>query len=235
VFQVQQEARVGEIMIGVLTGLQDEAKIIGPTSGSVVSLCGAHARDNLQTLLPPDVTGIVSFGVCGGLSPKVQVGDLVFGTFVTDGKNVYKADQEWFFQMAGRLTFPHHGAGVYSGGMIAGDTPAERHHLHSAMRAWTVDDESVAVAQFAASRGVPFAIVRSVSDDWLETVPLASKNATNPDGTSNLDAVLRSLREHPEQIFDLVKVAFNFERALGTLRGAVRIFGPSFLKEIPVG
>jgi hypothetical protein len=58
-------------MIGVLTGLQDEATIIGPTSDSVVSLCGARARDNLQTLLPPDITGIVSFGVCGGLSPKV--------------------------------------------------------------------------------------------------------------------------------------------------------------------
>jgi adenosylhomocysteine nucleosidase len=220
-------------MIGVLTGLEDEAKIIGPTSGSVVSLCGARARDSLQTLLPPDITGIVSFGVCGGLSPKVQVGDLVFGTFVTDGKNVYQADQEWFYQMAGRLTFPHHGARVYSGGEIAGDTPAERDHLHSAMRAWTVDDESVAVARLAASRGIPFAVVRSVSDDYLETVPPASKNATNPDGTSNVDAVLNALKQHPEQIFDLIKIGFNFERALGTLRGAVRIFGPSFLKDIP--
>jgi adenosylhomocysteine nucleosidase len=216
-------------LITVLTGLSDEASIIGPSSDAMTVLCGKAQRDKLNELTPASTTGLVSFGLGGGLSPRLQVADLVFGTKVTDGIDTFQADQDWFFRMAGRLTFPHHGAPAYSSGEIAGDTPAERHRIFSATRAWTVDDESLAVAQLAKARNIPFAVVRTISDDYLETVPPAIKNATNPDGSSDVDAVLKSLAEDPSQIFDLVKVAINFERALGTLRGVWRVLQPTFL------
>jgi hypothetical protein len=69
---------------------------------------------------------------------------------------------------------------------------------------------------------------RAVSDDYLEAGPAASENATNPDGTPNIDAVLRSLHEDPHQMPDLVKVTINFQRALGTLHGVWRILQPRF-------
>ncbi len=215
-------------MITVLTGLTDEAAILAHTPGLKV-LCGASDRDNLGKRLPAGTTGLVSFGVCGGLSPRVQVADLVFGTFVTDGGSTHKADQDWFYTMAGRLTFPHHGAPVYSTGKVGADTPAERHHLFSTSKAWTIDDESFAVGHLAATLGIPFAIIRSVSDDYLDAVPAATKNATNPDGSCNIDAVLQSLRADPSQMPNLAKVSVNYERALGTLRGAWRVLQPRFM------
>jgi len=215
-------------MITVLTGLTDEAAILRDTPGVKV-LCGSADRDNLAKRLAPKTTALVSFGVCGALSPRLKVADLVFGTFVTDGGIRHKADQNWFYTMAGRLTFPHHGAPVYSTGEIGADTPEERHRLFSSSKAWTIDDESFAVAHVAATLGLPFAIVRSVSDDYLEAVPAATKNATNPDGSANIDSVLRSLQQDPHQMLDLVKVSINFEQALGTLRGAWRNLKPGFL------
>jgi nucleoside phosphorylase len=220
-------------LITVLTGLSDEASIIGPSSDAMTVLCGSAARDNLNQLAPAHTTGLVSFGVSGGLSPRLEVGDLVFATAVTDGTDVFKADQEWFYRMAGRLTIPHHGARAYSGGEIAGDTPAERHELFLRTHGWTVDDESIAVAKVAASRGIPFAVVRAISDDYLEAIPPAVKHATNPDGSQDVDAVLRALAEDPSQIFDLVKVAFGFGRALGTLRGVWWVLRPTFLASPP--
>jgi hypothetical protein len=215
-------------MITVLTGLTDEAAILAGTPGLKV-LCGASARDNLRKKLPAHTTALVSFGVCGGLSPRLQVADLVFGTFVTDGGATHKANQDWFYTMAGRLTFPHHGAPVYSTGKVGADTPAERNHLFSTSKAWTIDDESFAVASLAVTLGIPFAIVRSVSDDYLDAVPAATKNATNPDGSSNVDAVLRSLQDDPSQMLNLAKFSVNYERALGTLRGAWRVLQPRFM------
>jgi adenosylhomocysteine nucleosidase len=213
-------------MITVLTGLTDEAAILANTPGVKV-LCGSADRDNLAKRLAPKTTALVSFGVCGALSPKLKVADLVFGTFVTDGSATrHKADQDWFETMAGRLTFPHHGAPVYSTGAEGADTPEERRRLFSESRVWTIDDESFAVAQVATTLGLPFAIVRSVSDDCHDTVPSATKNATNPDGTSNIDAVLDALRKDPSQVFNLVQISFNFEQALGTLRGAWRNLRP---------
>jgi hypothetical protein len=215
-------------MITVLTGLTDEADILADTPGVTV-LCGPAARDNLLALTPPGTEALVSFGVCGGLSPRLQVGDLAFGTAVTNGSSIHRADRDWFYTMAGRLTFPHHGAPVYSTGQIGADTPAERHQIYLSTKAWTIDDESLAVATVATALGIPFAIIRSVSDDYLQMMPAAIRNATNPDGSCNLEAILAALEADPIELLELPRVAWNFERALGTLRGAWRILQPNFL------
>ena len=215
-------------MITVLTGLTDEADILADTPGVTV-LCGPAARDNLRALVPAGTQALVSFGVCGGLSPRLQVADLVFGTAVTNGTATHRADRQWFYRMAGRLTFPHHGAPAYSTGLVGGDTPAERHQLFSEYRTWTIDDESLAVASAATELGIPFAVIRSVSDDYLESVPAAITNATNPDGSTNVDAILAALAADPELLLELPKVALRFELALGTLRGAWRTLQPNFL------
>lgn len=216
-------------MITVLTGMTDEAEILADTPGLTV-LCGPADRANLRALVPPGTQGLVSFGVCGGLSPKLQVHDLVFGTAVTNGTVTLRADREWFYTMAGHLTFPHHGAPVYSTGQEGGNTPAERHHLFSEYGTWTIDDESFAVATVAAELGIPFAVVRSVSDDYLEPIPAAIANATNPDGSCNFKAVLAAIEADRDLLFELPRVAINFGRALGTLIGAWWTLQPNFLK-----
>jgi adenosylhomocysteine nucleosidase len=216
-------------MITVLTGMTDEADILAGTPGLTV-LCGPADRANLRALVPPGTQGLVSFGVCGGLSPQLQVADLVFGTAVANGTVTPRADREWFCTMAGHLIFRHYCAPVYSTGQEGGNTPAERHHLFSEYGTWTIDDESLAVATVATEMGLPFAVVRSVSDTYLEPIPAAIANATNPDGSCNLAAVIAAIEADPDLLYELARVALNFELALGALRGAWWTLQPNFLK-----
>jgi hypothetical protein len=102
--------------------------------------------------------------------------------------------------MAGRLTFPHHGAPVYSTGQIGADTPAERHQIYLSTKAWTIDDESLAVATVATALGIPFAVIR-----WCRrlsaVMPAAIRCATNR-RSCNLEAILAALEADRIELFE---------------------------------
>jgi adenosylhomocysteine nucleosidase len=77
----------------------------------------------------------------------------------------------------------------------------------------------------AQARGIPFAVLRAVSDDADTSLP---RHATNPDGRAHIQSMLEALRAEPSQFFDLHKTAFEFVRAIGRLYDAYRVIGPDF-------
>jgi nucleoside phosphorylase len=84
-------------MLVAVCGLDDERRILAKSSALV--LCGAAATARLDSQVPANCTGILSFGVCGALSPGLRVGDLALGGTVMDGKEVHPADHQWLVRL----------------------------------------------------------------------------------------------------------------------------------------
>ena len=72
-------------MLGVVTGLKSEARLLRGTDLMCVSTGGrAHiARAKIDRLIGRGVRGLISFGIAGALSPELRTGDLVIADTVT--------------------------------------------------------------------------------------------------------------------------------------------------------
>lgn len=217
-------------MLVIVTGLSEEAEIVRPglRDGDLL-LCGSRDRDTLSSRVPVGCEGIVSFGVCGGLNPQVPVGSLVVASQVKyDPYNIATANQVWSDRLlrATLLLYPKK-VSCYSSVLQTASTPAQRLELSAETGASIVDMESGVVAAVAADKGIPFAVLRAVSDGWDQTVsddPLD----TNPDGSANIAEVLKGLVEDPAEITELVEEGRSFELALRTLSLAYSLVGLEF-------
>src|SRR5579859_7795360 len=82
--------------IGIVVGMQTEAALLAP--GSMIVCTGgrpAKAEQLARYLLEAGAEGLVSFGVAGGIDPRLAPGDLVIGTEVDLGGASLKADEAW--------------------------------------------------------------------------------------------------------------------------------------------
>ena len=215
-------------MIAIKTGMTDEAAIARSFSAKENQvLTGYQNTDSLETIIPHDCVGIISFGLCGGLAPCVQIGQTVLCTTLVTPNGSYRADPDWLHRLF--LKTKYYECHWYSSGEFnTADTPAQRKAIFDKTGAWVIDDETYMVAQFAKSRGIPFAAMRSCSDGYNDTVPLAARNALNPDGSSNLESVLASLAQDPGQVFNLIKIGEYYNTSLSELRTAALTVGPDF-------
>lgn len=173
-----------------------------------------------EAQVPSTVTGILSFGLCGGLVPGLPVGGVALANVLIDGKTIYRPNGLWTGRLAQALgvkPVPYFSTGEFD----LADTPDQRAELHTLYGASAIDDESGPMAQFAQRRGIPFAILRVVSDAYNDTVPLAARHAINPDGSSNVGSIIAWLEAHPDQagteLWDLVKIAGDYNQSLSVL------------------
>jgi adenosylhomocysteine nucleosidase len=104
----------------------------------------------------PDL--LISAGYCGALAPHLRIGDIV-------------ACQQ---------------AGGQPGEMLGVDqvvtTAADKQRAFRQTAAAAVDMESHALARFAHERGIPFRIIRAVSDEAAEDLGLDLNRARDPEG-----------------------------------------------------
>jgi adenosylhomocysteine nucleosidase len=131
--------------------------------------------------------GIIFSGVAGGLDPDLAVGDLViateviqhdYGAMVQGALEVYRAGALPFPQFRGELSLKANPAliatartaltGARFGTILTGDSylgcGRTRERLFSSFGGKAVDMESGAVAQVAEAFGVPWLIIRALSD-----------------------------------------------------------------------
>ena len=135
-----------------------------------------------------DCSGIIFSGVAGGLDPALSVGDLViathvvqhdYGAIVNGEHEVYRAGQLPFPAFRGEVRLPAndtlvsdarmaHGESVHFGTILTGDSylgcGVTRQRLFDRFAAKAIDMESAAVAQVAEAFGVPWLIIRALSD-----------------------------------------------------------------------
>ncbi len=85
-------------MLGVVTGLKSEAKLLKSLGLVCVSTGGQarEARRKIDRLIAEGATGLISFGIAGALSPELRTGDLIVADMVAnDIGEAWQTHQPW--------------------------------------------------------------------------------------------------------------------------------------------
>lgn len=209
----------------VATGFTREARTIVDTG--VVAITGGGVAANLERALTAaagrGAAGIVSYGLTGGLADGLAIGDWIIGDRL-DGAIAIETDRAWTERLRARLPQARVGGFFADGRMI--DTVAEKRALGLRHGALAVDMESHVAAKVAQAHGLPFAIVRIVSDEVGHLLPHAITVSMRPDGGLHGAAMARSLARNPRQIADVTATMVNFARGFAGLKAGARRLHP---------
>jgi adenosylhomocysteine nucleosidase len=215
------------------TGLAAEARIAaGP---GVRAVCGGLDAQRLAAALKREVargaSGIISFGIAGGLVPGMPSGTWLVGRGVVAAGMYWRCDAAWTRELQELLPEARL-ADIAASDAPVSDADARR-ALQRATSAVAVDTESHVAAAVAAVRGIPFAVFRVIADPAERVLPPAALVALRPGGTIDIAAVLRSLVRTPGQFPLLVRTTLDAatafrallrgRRRLGTCLGCARI------------
>jgi adenosylhomocysteine nucleosidase len=208
-------------MLGILCGFEAEAKVARQLS-PLVAMSGAQehlARSRTEELVNKGATVLLSFGVAGGLMPGLTSDSIIIGERVVSHEKSWACD-EIFISLLNRA-MPHGRKGSVFGSKHLVPKPEEKKKLFAFTGCLVVDMESQVIAEVAAARGLPFSVLRGVSDGVEEHFPPAALVGLNADGSANLKAVAKSVMREPKQLPALIALAKNTNRALKHLTNAV--------------
>ena len=208
-------------------GLKAEARIAAGLG--VASLaCGGDAP-TLARRLPQECerlrpVGLMSFGIAGGLDPRLTTGDVLIGSTVIAEEAHYECDVAWRRVLVRSL------AGAVVGPLAAGDhalaTPADKSGLYRRTLARAVDMESQHVARFASAHGLPFIALRVIADPADRALPGAALVGLQPDGRAAILKVILALMKTPAELPALLQVAHDSRQALARLLSSRLCLGP---------
>ena len=194
---------------------RDAFKIIA--SGSSAQ----RGRQAADRLVQQGCSKLLSFGIAGGLTPKLRVGDVVFSNHV-----VTTLDESYGKRPATKKVdgLSLGGAKPLQMSVCGVDeivfNPTDKARLHQHTRAAIADMESHGVARAASAAGVPFFVLRSVSDAVGDHLPEFVAEGVNEDGAANLKPILLALLKNPFRLGALLKLKGNTDRALSALQKA---------------
>ena len=208
----------------VATGFNREAATI--RQPGVIVIPGGGDAIGLRARLEQaaaGAAGLISFGMTGALVDGLAIGDWVIGDRLS-GAIELDCNARWREALAARLPGARVGGFFADGRMI--DTVAEKVALGERHDALAVDMESHVAGAVAAERGLPFAIVRCVSDGARHMLPHAITVSMRPDGGLDARAMLRSLARRPGQAADIARTTAGFARAMRELKRGAALLGP---------
>lgn len=210
-----------------VTGLTREAGIVAGDDVLVLASGGrtGSLAERIEAMLSPEVAGLISIGIAGALDPALKVGDAVIASRVTASDEQWSADKGWRERLAVALPGVRQEAIAGADRMII--EPADKLALRQATGAACVDMESHVTAAVAQRRGLPFAVVRIISDASHRALPKAVQVGMKPDGGMDLAAVLRSLAGDPRQLPGLIRTGLEAEAAFRALVGVRGRLGPT--------
>ncbi len=177
-----KEIKKGELLIN--TGKLHGHNVIVVKSGVGkvnAALCTQYIIDKFE----PDY--IINTGIAGGLASGLKVGDIVVGTELVqhdfdvscigyakgymctginpDKPTIFYSDKTLIkeFEEAAKGKFNVHTGVIASGDTFVSDKN-KKHEIKETFNAAAVEMEGCAIAQAASKNGVPFVIVRAISD-----------------------------------------------------------------------
>jgi len=190
--------------------------------GSLLALSGigrAAAATAAQALIDAGVSALMTFGMAGGLDPKLQPGSVVIPCelLASDGAR-YVANPAWREQVAAAVSPLR---AVTEGNLLTSthaiETPADKAAAFRATGAAAVDMESAAVAAIAAQHNLPFIAVRVIVDTAADMLPRAVVAASKA-GRVRLARLIGGLILAPREIGSLVRLAQRYRIAMRSLR-----------------
>lgn len=210
-----------EPKLGILCGLEDEAKALGRWRRHkrvLVAVTGANARRTGRAALGMWREGcrlLVSWGVAGGLAGELEPGDLILpdGVVLPDGSALALASD----------LLPELGAGPDEPAMLMAGSDrmvlraADKAALLGATGAVAVDMETHLVALAAEEAAYPALAIRAIADAADLDLPEFLEAAVGADGRPRIGAVLAGLAGRPAALPVLLKLRRGYKRGLDAL------------------
>lgn len=178
----------------------------------------ARAEVLADTLISRGVTGLISFGIAGGLAPDIRPGALVVAREVVlpDGTRL-AADLAWGDKVASAVR----GVTVHRAAIAGTDrmltSPEQKSDLRQRTGAVAADMESHGVVRATARRSIPFLAIRAVADPADRALPKSAIAGLDAAGTVRPLATLAALISEPAQISALFGTAADTVAALAAL------------------
>jgi adenosylhomocysteine nucleosidase len=173
-----------------------EHRVVAAVTGVGTALARAAA---IRLVDAVDVEWVIVFGIAGGIGNQIPIGTLVLPQLVVSG-----ADGSVHRPTPLRVGTPY-------GKLWTTDELILDQAQHTDLRVDGVialDMETAAVAQVCDDRGLPWSVVRAISDRASDgTVDTEILDLIRPDGTQNLPAVARYLVRHPGSLPRLMDLA----------------------------
>jgi adenosylhomocysteine nucleosidase len=188
-----------------------------------------HAEQALRAVLAQyQPVAILSLGFCGALSATLRVGDLVVcspvGALLTmpSGPHVAPSPVGWLHcdgslvQQALAIPMPPGSGQLVGGGCLTVPSAAGprgvKQRLSETFPSVAVDMESFWIGCLAQEAGVPFLVVRSVSDTLAESLP-SFDGLVDDFGRASLTTLSRYLLHHPLRVAQLARLGLQAQRA----------------------
>lgn len=208
----------------IATGLRREARLMAGPGVTVIAGGGDAARlERELDALARSASFILSSGLAGALDPSLKVGDVVIATEISADP---QRGRGFSRLLVGAVP------GSHTGRIIGSDVPlataADKAALLAQTGALAVDMESHVAARVAERHGLPFAVLRVISDMADTTLPAAALAGMRPDGGIAIGAILASLARSPGQIPALIRTGRDAEKAfrvLGRVHDTLRGLG----------
>lgn len=209
-------------MFVLLCGMESEAQVFLPYPN--LQILFGTARNNLAQYIPKDCKGLISAGTAGGLDSRVKRGDLIVANaVVTIDEKIYAAHPPWAASVINKT-----GGAIgrlFSSPNEITQTPAQRIAVSKKYNAIADDEESWAVAETALKLGLPFIVLRAISDQSDQTLLPDDTTAVNPDGSIN---VIKEIPDFFEDPGEAILEATGLEQALITLKNTFDRLGNNF-------
>lgn len=185
-------------VVGAQIGATD---VVIAATGDGAERAGERAESFCERTRPRAVVGA---GIAGALSRGLGVGTIVAGKRVRDGAGDAPAPDARLLSRALQ-------AGAEEGTLLTVARPvtsaAEKMRLAATLEGvCAVDMESAAWARVAASRGIPYVVVRSISDAADEGLPEYLAACLGEDGAIRRGAVVARALARPSRIPDLFRM-----------------------------
>ena len=224
--------------LGIVAALAAETRVLGRATTSrgapasladgtllVVSGMGqAAAGRGARALVDAGVRALISWGMAGGLDPTLAAGTLLLPCEVASPEGaLFLTAEDWRQRLRSALVASQP---VCCGKLLtcraAIGSSADKAIAFRQTAAVAVDMESLAIAEVAASRRLPFLVVRAIVDTAADEVPraLVAAAATDADGVS-LGRLIGALARTPPDLLPVLRLARRFRAASRALAAAV--------------
>jgi hypothetical protein len=198
------------VRVGVVVGLEAEARIARRFARDVIAAPGSNAMQAAEQLVTRGCDLLLSFGIAGALVDTLQPGDLVVATEVVHAHGRFAAAQSM------QVNVPHRSGAVF-GAVEAVVRAADKRRLAQSSQCIAVDLESAHVAIVANRRGRRFAVLRAIADPASRDIPPAALLGLDADGHTRPGAVLGALMRDPKQLGGVIRLAFDARAAMERL------------------
>lgn len=203
-------------------GATGAGELIHLPEGAMMLLSGVganRARLAARALLEKGATALVSWGTAGGLLPGLPPGSLILPeSIIAADQSVYYVDPVWHERLSSQLKkYVDFYKGPLAESTVVLASCAEKAILAQRTGAIAVDMESASISAIAKEAGVPFMVIRAITDPAEMAIPRCALNSIDEFGRVRLLKLIQCLARDPMELLVLSRLSRNFRVAQATL------------------